>query len=386
MSHVNILFHQVLQLLPRHHFDTLVLHHGSDRYVKTQTTWNQFCTLLTAQAKGKDSLRDIHLCLTAQERKLFHLGMQPLPRSTLSDANNKRPYALYEDLFYLFLARINNCTDRRFRFKNKLVSLDSTTISLCLSIFDWAHFRRKKGGIKLHTFLDVKRSIPKFIVYSTGKRHDVTIAKQQDWSRFSDSIIVMDRAYVDFGFLQTLTSHKVFFVTRAKKNMQYRVVGQHKPLSGKGIIKDEVIELTGKGAEKYQRQLRLVTYYDEEHDRTYQFLTNIFHLAASTIAALYKARWDIEIFFKWVKQHLKIKSFYGTSENAVLTQVWIAMLYFLLLTYIKQQTKYSYPLLTFTRLIGEMLFERVHLVDLLSFKNMSSSKANAPNPQQLLLF
>jgi len=276
---------------------------------------------------------------------------------------------------------------RKFRFKNKLYALDATTIDLCLSLFPWATFRQKKGAIKLHHLFDVKSQIPEFMVMTTGKEHDVTTAKKMALPDLLDSIVVFDRGYEDFKWWSKLDENGVWFVTKLQSNVRYRVIGQQDQSQKKGVLKDEIIELTGvKADEKYEGKLRLVTYYDEEHEQIYQFVSNIIHLSAKTIADIYKARWDIEIFFKWLKQNLQIKTFLGTSKNAVLTQVWIAMIYYLLLTYIKYQTKYSGSLTTLTLVIGEMFYDHLPLIDLLSPKFMSRARAAPVFSHQLALF
>ena len=386
MAHTSTLFSYLLQIFPRHKFNSLVEQYDANRYVKRNTCWKQFVTLLLAQARGKVSLRDIATCVATQAKKLYHLGITPLARSSLADANNTRPYQLYEGFFYSLLCRMDGLIqNRKFRFKNNLYALDASTISLCLSIFPWAKFRQKKGGIKLHCLMDVRTTIPELIVITKAKPHEVSVAKNIDFSRFSDSIIVEDRGYMDFGFLKTLLTHRIHFVTRAKKNLQYTVVGQLNFLLGKGILRDQLIELTGVKGHVFDKPLRLVTYYDDEHAVEYQFLTSITHLAPATIAQIYKARWEIELFFKWIKQHLKIKTFYGTSKNAVMTQVWVAMIYYLLLAYIRCQTKFSDSLYQLTRIIQECLFDRVHLLDILSLKIISLPTSNSPNLRQLAL-
>ena len=387
MSHINTIFHQVLQLIPRYKFDQQVLLNNGDYYAKQHKCWGQFSTLLYAQASKKDSLRDIETGLKLQREKLYHLGTQNIPRSTLSYLNQHKPAEIYEGLFYDLSQKMYKFArrEKRFRFKNPLKALDSSTIDLCLALFPWAKFRTTKGAIKIHNLFDVKDQIPEVIIIEKGNKSDISIAKEMDFSKYLDSIIVMDRGYVDFTWLSELNKQKVFFVTRLKDKVKYLVIGQHKMAIGKGIIKDEIIELTN-SKNKYPERLRLVTFYDEETGNTYEFITNIFHLAASTVANIYKARWDIELFFKWIKQNLRIKTFYGTNRNAVMTQIWIAMIYYLLLTYMKHQTKYDYSLLDLTRILEEKLFDRVVFLDLLALKFMSGSKANAPNPYQLSLF
>lgn len=389
MSYVSTINKQFIDLIPRDKFFHFVEQYKGDKYAKGVTCWGQLNALLSGQAHGWNSLREIETGLLLHQTKLYHLGAKPICRSSLAYANEHRSYGIYESLFYelLSLCKDKIGTKRRFRFKNKLYALDSTTIDLCLALFPWATFRQKKGAIKLHHLFAVKSQIPEFMVLSTGKEHDVKAAKELDFSDYLDSIIVFDRAYEDFKWWSELDKKGVYFVTRLQKNVKYRILGQQKKSQKKGVLKDETIQLTGIDSDKkYEGKLRLVTYYDEKQDKTYQFVTNIFHLAAKTIADIYKARWDIEIFFKWLKQNLKIKTFLGTSKNAVLTQVWIVMIYYLLLTYIKYQTKYAGSLTVLTLVIGEMFYHRLSLIDLLSPKFMSRVRASPSNQHQLAFF
>jgi len=323
-----------------------VRHYFADRYVKYFTCWQQFLTLLFAQIRSKDSLRDIETSLKAQSTRWYHIGFKDIKRSTLSDANNRRDYRVYEDFFYKLLDRCKSITPKhRFRFKNPLYTLDATVIDLCLSLFPWAKFRKKKGALKLHYLYDHSGSIPSFLVVTDAKQHEVKVAKQTSLPLVPDSILSVDRAYIDYKWLYSLTKSKAYFVTRAKKNMQYEIIGQHEVITKKGVLFDHTVRLTGYYQKRfYPEPLRLVGSYDKETRRELVFLTNNFSLSAYTITQIYKARWQIELFFKWIKQNLKIKSFLGTSKNAVLTQIWVAMCYYLLLSYIKYQTKYAYTL------------------------------------------
>jgi len=369
MRKLETIFGELLKLVPRYQFEKAVQQYQGDRYVKSYTTWHQYITILFSQIKQKDSIRDIVTGWDAFESRWYHLGMKDIRRSTFSDANNKRDYQIFESLFYHLLSRCRDYTPKhRFKFNNPLFSLDASVIDLCLSVFPWAKFRRTKGAIKLHCLYDHSGALPSFITITDGKKHDVTVARKTELPLSPDSIISIDRAYIDFKWLNLLDENSVWFVTRAKSNIDYVVTGQH-PVSGKGVRKDRTILLNGPRTKNYyQKELRLVEFYDEETKKHLTFLTNNRKLAASTIAAIYKSRWQIELFFKWIKQNLKIKSFLGTSKNAVLTQIWVAMSYYLLLTYIKYQTKYGHSLLTLSRIIREMLFERKNLIDILTLK------------------
>lgn len=366
MKFSNSIFNQILDFIPYSKLDILVKQYKADKYVKYFSCLQQMIVLMYFIIAKKDSLRDIIIGLSGHLGKLYHLGLVKVCRSTLSDANNRRDYQIFEGLFYHILGRCKSITPQhKFKFKNPLYSIDSTTIDLCLSIFPWAKFRKKKGAIKMHCRLDYAGEIPDFIIITDGKKHDATIA----WSFpiTADSIYVMDRGYIDFQWLYSIDLKKAFFVTRAKSNMDYRVIGQHKPASSNGIISDEIIELTGvKTSGYYPKKLRMIKYYDEERKKTLVFLTNNFDLETEVIAQIYKSRWQIELFFKWIKQNLKIKTFLGTSQNAVLTQVWIAMCYFLILAYIKYQTRYGHSLLELARIFRETLFEGANIIDILS--------------------
>jgi hypothetical protein len=387
MKYVSTIFGQMLDMLPRGEFDRDVAYTQADRYTKHYTAWNQLLVNLYAQATGKKSLRDIETGLKMHQSLWYHWGLENAARSTISYANQKRSWELSQRVFYCLLEKCRDVSPtRRFRFKNPLKALDSTTIELCLSVFPWAKFRTKKGALKLHTLLDIRGTVPEFITVSEGALHDVKAARSVFLPLSPDSIVTFDKAYTDFAWLYWLHCRKVFFVTRAKDNLCATVVGQHTVGRSKGVIADEIIEMRGPlTRKKYPEQLRRVTYYDEKKDRLYKFLTNNFTLAASTIAHIYKARWEIETFFKWIKQNLKIKTFLGTSVNAVLTQVWTAMSYYLLLTYIKYQTKYKNSLLYLTRVIRECVCRRADIIDLLNLSLERVIKLRDPCQQLTLL-
>ena len=370
MTKIGTIFSELLKLVPRFHFEKAVNRHGTDSYAKSFTTWRQFITLLYSQIRRKDSLRDIETGLAAQQQRCYHLGLARVCRSTLSDAMGRRSYRVFEDLFYNILGRCRDLTPKhKFRFKNPLYSIDATTIDLCLSVFPWAKFRKTKGAIKLHYQYDHSGALPSFLVVTDGKHHEARVVKEHSFPLTPDSIVSFDRAYIDWNWLNSLNEKRACFVTRAKKNFDYCFVGQHKEPKGKGVLKDEVVCLSGFYAEEdYPDDLRRIEFYDEEKKKKLVFLTNNFKLAASTIAAIYKARWQIELFFKWIKQNLKIKSFLGTSKNAVMSQIWAAMCYYLLLAYIKYQTKYVGSMLELGRVIRETLMDRKALVDILTLK------------------
>ena len=367
MKRVYTIFAELLKLCPRYEFDKATERYRGDHYVKDFTAWRQFITILYSQITQKDSLRDIETGLSAQSDRLYHLGLTPIRRSTLSDTNARRDYRIFEDMFHHLLKRCRDLTPKHgFRFKNPLYTIDATVIDLCLSIFPWARFRKAKGAIKMHCLYDHSGALPSFLTITDGKRHEVTVVKETRFPLLPDSIISVDKAYIDYAWLNSLNMKKIWFVTRAKRNIDYIVTGQH-PVKGKGVLSDERISLAGPFAkDRYPEDLRYIRFHDAQRKKTLTFLTNNFKLAATTIAQIYRSRWQIELFFKWIKQNLKIKSFLGTSKNAVLTQIWVAMCYYLLLTYIKYQTKYRYSLLNLSRMIRETLFDRKSLIDILT--------------------
>ena len=373
------ILNQLLQFLPQSEFEKAIKSLKTDRYVKYFKTKSLFVVHLYAQIRKKDSLRDIVCGLEQHQSKWYHIGLEKIKRSTISDANNRIPYEVYEKLFYALLKKCDRYTlPKNFRFKNPLYALDSSVIDLCLSVFDWAKFRRRKGGLKLHCLFDIKAQIPAFNVITSAKEADVKIAQNTVFPLSPDSIVTFDRAYVDFSLFQTYQDASVFFVTRAKDNLKFKFLGQQEIPKKKGLQFDHIVQIENpKQRQKYPGKLRLIGYFDHDTNKTYLFLTNNFKLAAITIAQIYKARWQIELFFKWIKQNLKIKTFLGTSKNAVLSQIWVAMIYTLLLAYIKFQTKSSFSILKLSRIFSESLFFRRHLIDLLGLSPPNSQKIPA---------
>jgi hypothetical protein len=335
MVQVASIFSQLLQQFPRTLFQQLVFSEKAERHAKGFTCWAQFVAMLFCQLAQADSLRDICNGLRCCRGKLRHLGLQIAPkRSTLAYANAHRSASLYEQLFYKTYARFRAegklGRHRKFCFKNKLLSLDSTTVSLCLSIFPWASYRKAKGGVKIHVLLDHDHYMPEFIAIGEARRHDVTIAKTLTIN--PGSIVAMDRAYNDYDLFGKWTDRKIYFVTRMKEPTQYRVVQMNKPPETRQeILSDEQIILTGKDADKKcPHTLRRIVVWDEENHRPIVLLTNHLTFGSTTIAQIYRERWQIEIFFKTLKQTLKIKSFVGTSENALRIQIWTALIALLL--------------------------------------------------------
>lgn len=389
MPHYNTLFGHLLNQLPRHEFEKLVFKYRADRYAKKLSTWNQFQALLFGQCGGHQSLRDIETGLLSQHAKLYHLGLpDKICRNTLSHANSKRDWRIYHDFFYALLARCKNLTPKhRFRFKNPLYAFDATTVSLCLSVFPWARIKHKKGAIKMHFQYDYAGDIPSFMTVTTGNLSDVVAAKRHmPISR--DSIYCLDRGYIDCGWFRRIDGKGAFFVTRLRNDMRYRVVGQHRSFTGKaGILSDEIIALaTRESRRTYPKWLRLVRYRDAKRDQVFTYITNNLALSGRVIADIYKARWQIEAFFKFIKQNLKIKTFLGTSQNAVLTQIWAAMCYLLLLAYLKYQTKYRHSLYYFHRLIRAGLLLKITLIDLLGLNAKRLSRVRDDDLQLSFAF
>lgn len=384
MRKINTIMRELLNLFPRYKFGKIVSKYSGNRYTKYYTTWHQLITLLYSQITNKDSLREIIVSLNVHKRNWYHLGFKGVKRSTLSDSMQKRSHKIFEELFYTLLKKCKRVTPKhKFKFKNPLYSIDSTTIDLCLSIFPWAKFRKRKGAIKLHYLYNHSGCLPSFITMTDGKIHDIMVAKKNRRLNFKllpDSIIAMDKAYIDYKWLYTLEQKGVYFVTRVKNNIDCELLGQHQPIKDDDIERDDIIVLSGaQTKEKYPKKLRVVGFINPDDNKYYEFMTNNFELEAKTIADIYKSRWEIEIFFKWVKQNLKIKSFLGSSQNAVLSQIWVAMCYYLLLRYIKYQTRFAHSLTVLHTMISEVLMARVNLLDILQLKETTIHKARAPD-------
>ncbi len=388
MYHSNTLFGQLLSFLPKNKFNQFVGQHEADRYVKKMTSWNQFVILMYAQATGKDSLREIETGFNIHDNSWYHLGIKSVARSSISYANNNRSCDIFEKLFYALLKQCQEVTsaDREFKFKNPLYILDSSTISLCLSLFDWAKYSKTKGALKLHMILDSTTMLPEIINITEGKANDIATAKRINIDKLQrGSILVFDRGYIDYSWWNDLNQKGITFVSRTKKSQHIWVVGQqNKKTLEKGILADETVIFGSYDAiDKYENELRRIRYWDDKTQKEYEYLTNNFELKASQIADIYKDRWQVELFFKWVKQNLKIKTFLGTSRNAVMSQIWVAMIYYLLLSYIKFQTKFSKSLLELTRMIKEVLMFKRSLIDLLSLDEKTIYKLQSQefNPQ-----
>lgn len=367
MAHCNTVFHQLLKFVPRHRFSTLEKEHGTGRKARKFTRWNQFVSLMFMQITGRASLRDSVESLRVRNGFLYHLGLRSVRRSTFSDANNKRPASFFKALFDETYQQCRPIAPKhRFKFKNRLYSMDATLVSVCLSVFPWAKFRRAKGGIRLHTVLDHNGYLPAFMEISNGKKHEIRVAKSLKLPK--GSIVAVDRGFTDYKWFASLIESDIYFVTRQKRNATYRTVERRGINKAQGLTSDQTIILTGIKAAQCPHPLRRIGCRDPETGKHYVFLTNNFHLAAKTICNVYKERWQIELFFKWIKQNLKIKAFVGNSENAVMTQVYAALITYLLLAYLKFLARLNMTLTTLIRVLQLNLFQRTTVQELFKLK------------------
>ena len=364
-----LVFSQVMDHLPLHTFRRYVHRYHGNHYVKSFTCVDQFLCMAFAQLTYRESLRDIEVCLRAHQDKLYHMGIRgTVSRNTLAHANKMRDWRMYAE-FAQALVRIARALyaedDLGLDLDNTVYALDSSTIDLCLSVFPWALFRSSKSAVKVHTLLDLCGNIPTFIHVSDGKLHDVKVLDLLIPE--PGAFYVMDRAYVDFRRLYTLHAGGAFFVIRAKSNLKYRRRASRPVDKSAGLRCDQSIVLTGSStSEKYPQLLRRIKYHDAKTGKTFDFLTNNFVISARTIAELYRHRWRVELFFKWVKQHLRIKSFFGTSENAVKSQIWIAVTVYLLVAIIKKRLNIENNLYTILQILSLTLFEKIPLLQLLT--------------------
>lgn len=383
----SLVLSQLMEFLPRHEFNACVRRYRGDRRPRGFSCRDQFLCLAFAQLTFRESLRDIETCLRALGPKLYHAGFRGrVSRSTLADAARAHDWRIYADFAQVLIERARHLyvgDPLAVDLEQTVYALDATTIDLCLSLFPWARFRRRKGAVKLHTLLDLRGNIPCFIHISDGKMHDVTALDHLPIE--SGAFYVMDRGYVDFARLHRFTQQAAFFVTRAKKNLdatrrQRRVVDK-----STGLRCDQTIVLAGpKSSRLYPDPLRRVAYYDEPTQRRFVFLTNNFTLPALNVAQLYQSRWQVELFFKWIKQHLRIKSFYGTTDNAVKTQVWIAISVYVLVAIVKRELKIARSLSDILQILSVTLFEKIPLFEVLSTNNERDFQN--PFPNQLKLF
>ena len=380
------LFAQVMDFVPWTSFRRIVARYGGDRRVRALNCAEQFRVLAFAQLTWRESLRDIEVCLSAQASKLYHMGLrEAVARSTLADANEGRDWRIWHELAQLLIRRARRlyaADSLAVDLDNTVYALDSTTIDLCLSVFPWAHFRATKAAVKMHTLLDLRGNIPSFIHVSDGKLHDVNVLDLLVPE--PGAFYVMDRGYIDYARLHVLHQAAAFFVTRAKSNLDARRVYSAPTDRSAGVICDQTILLNGFYAAKdYPEHLRRIRFKVPESGKTLVFLTNNTALPALTIAALYKSRWQVELFFKWIKQHLRIKRFYGTTENAVKTQIWTAVAVYVLVAIVKKELHLEPSLYTLLQILSVTLFEKMSLQQALA--DNATVAANPESPNQLSL-
>jgi hypothetical protein len=387
-----LIFAQVMEFLPWYEFHKCVNRYNGNYRVKSFSCLDQFLCMAFAQLTYRESLRDIETCLRSMQNKLYHMGIRgTIAKSTLADANETRDWRIYADFCQVLIARARDLyKDEAFsiELEHMVYALDSTTIDLCLSLFPWARFRKHKAAVKMHTLMDLKCSIPTFIKITDGKVHDVNIL--DSLIAEPGSFYVMDRGYLDFARLYAFSQFLAFFVIRAKSNLRARRLYSKPVDKSIGLKLDQTIILTGyKTGKQYPEKLRKIRYVDLETNKDFTFLTNNFFLPALSIALLYKCRWQIELFFKWIKQHLRIKAFYGTSENAVKTQIWIAISVYVLIAIIKKRLTVELSPYTILQILSITLFEKVPLVQMLTdfdYKNIENNYNQFSNQLKLFEF
>ena len=378
-------FAQVVEFLNEDKFRRIVAKYDGNRYIKSYSVWNQLLTLIFGQLSRSPSLRDCVIALQAHHDKLYHLGIgKNVTRSNLSKANEQRNYRIFEDFAYYMIAEARNKrADRTFGFDGHIYAFDSTTIDLCLSLFEWAKFRRKKGGIKVHTLFDVEAGIPTFACITEARVNDINAMDEIPYE--TGSYYIFDRGYNDYSRLYAINKLGATFIVRAKKNALYKRLSWKRRLEH-NVLSDSGIRFAGYyKKDDYPEPLRLIKYWDEENQREFTFLTNNFDLTALQVAELYHQRWQIELFFKWLKQHLKIKHFYGTSLNAVKIQVYVAIITFCLVAIVQHDMKLELTTYEVLHVLSVSLTSKTHLRDLLDKTNFQNDKERS-NSGELLLF
>ena len=385
MNQDKYVFAQVVEFLNEDKFRRIVAKYNGNHYVKSYSVWNQLLTLIFGQLSRSPSLRDCVIALQAHHDKLYHLGIgKNVTRSNLSKANEQRDYRIFEDFAYYMIAEARNKrADRTFGFDGHIYAFDSTTIDLCLSLFEWAKFRRKKGGIKVHTLFDVEAGIPTFACITEARVNDINAMDEIPYE--TGSYYIFDRGYNDYSRLYAINKLGATFIVRAKKNALYKRLSWKRRLEN-NVLSDSGIRFAGYyKKDDYPEPLRLIKYWDEENQREFTFLTNNFDLTALQVAELYHQRWQIELFFKWLKQHLKIKHFYGTSLNAVKIQVYVAIITFCLVAIVKHDMKLELTTYEVLHVLSVSLTSKTHLRDLLDKTNFQNDKERS-NSGELLLF
>ena len=387
MNQGRTVFAQLMSFVSHNEFNRCVARYEGNKSVRSFSCWDQFLTMAFAQLTYRESLRDIEVCLAAQRQKLYHAGFSgPVKRSTLADANEKRDWRIYRDFAQslIQIARpLYAHSDLGLELEGTAYAFDATTIDLCLSLFPWAQFRRHKAAVKLHTLLEIHSAIPVFIAITSGAIHEVNLLDELQPE--PGSFIVMDRGFIDFQRLYRLHTALTFFVIRTKDNLAYRRRYSHPHDRATGVRSDQTIILTGpKSATLYPIALRRVHFYSVEREQRLVLLTNNFSIPALTVAALYRYRWQIELFFKWIKQHLRIKSFFGTSDNSVKTQIWIAVTVYVLVALVKKRLGLKQDLYTLLQIFSLTLFEKTPILGLLQQSQFNLEMLDDFNQLQLL--
>jgi hypothetical protein len=387
MNSGKTIFSQLLDFLPSYEFRQCVKRYRGHYKIKSFSCWDQFLCMAFAQLSYRESLRDIQACLRGNQQKLYHMGFRgKVSRNTLAHANQVRDWKIYADFAQILIAQARSLYAKEsfgVELKQTVYAFDATTIDLCLSLFPWAQFRQRKGAIKLHTLMDLRGSIPTLIFVTHGKTHEIKLLDELILE--PGAIYIFDRGYLDFARLYKIHQARAFFIIRAKSNFRFRRMYSQPAQKSKGIQADQVIELHGFYVRKdYPERLRRIRYFDAEKNKRLIFLTNHVALPAFTIAELFRCRWKIELFFKWIKQHLRIKAFYGTSENAVKTQIWIAISVYVLVAIVKKKLKLKASLYTMLQILSVSLFEKTPLFQLLSQIKPKEEKADSSNQLKLL--
>ena len=380
-------FKQLLQFLPRYEFNLCVSRYRGEHRARKFSTYDQFLCLAYAQMAGRESLRDIETCLNSHLEKLYHIGFRgDVSRTTLADANERRDWRIFQDFGRVLISMAQKeyqCDSIAVELTQPLYAFDSTTIDLCLSLFPWADFRKTKAAVKMHTLIDLRGPIPTWVAITTGKVHDVRMLDHLPVEK--DAFYAMDRGYVDFARLYAIHQQGAFFVVRAKDNLKCTRLYSNPKDKETGVRADQIIALvTQKSKKGYPERLRRVSFVDKERNKRLVFLTNNFEIPAETVAAIYKQRWQVELFFKWIKQHLRIKSFIGTSANAVKSQIWVALCIYLLVAITKKKLGIQCSLYTFLQILEVNLFEKKPIPSLVA--EALKRNSDTPDYNQLNLF
>lgn len=387
MNSGRLIFSQLMDFLPMHEFRRCIERYEGNKRMRSFSCWDQYLCMAFAQLTYRESLRDIEACLRAVPKKRYHMGIKgTVARSTIAEANERRDWRIYADFAQVLISQARKLyaeDDFGLELKETVYALDSTTIDLCLELFPWASFRRTKAAVKLHTLLDLKGSIPAWAFITDGKIHDVNILDHLIPE--PGSFYVMDRGYLDYARLHNVHLSQAFFIIRAKSNTRFRRLYSHEVDRACGMLCDQSGVFTGfYAARDYPDKIRRIKFYDPETSKRLVFLSNNFMLPALTIAQLYKCRWKIELFFKWIKQHLRIKAFYGTTENAVKTQIWVAISIYVLVAIMKKRLHLNLELYTILQILSVTLFEKASLLQILTRSDYTPNQVNPPN--QLNLF